>query len=681
MRNLMTKGRARRSAAKETAVAAVPCETPEAMPAQPCGLQECGVKVCGLCVFSLVDNWTDSTPKPLHINGRQPLSFAYWTPIAWKAWVELQPEFAYQDFANALAERLEEYDFDDGETEEDYQRLLRAAFDEVTAERAAAAAAAAGAAAVAAFYGPTDANGTPVAEPDQFGELASWTADEVLDWVSAHSTHSDSLQALDEACQALPEPQRSEVNQRITEAYTWLACHTLANIQESRERLSQSQCARSAEEPATVGAKPEATASEAQTAEVEAELEAVASEAQAEPETLDQWRGRLNRMGLDLKNFHKWTSVKILNWIQKHPTAEALQAIDELADTLPQKAVTMEKIADAYHMAAFDGTAGITAEVAAARVAAAAESLAKVKNTFGEAATQAMLADEEPDDDLAMERSAILHALGRWQSASPTADELMDLVQPRSRGSMAMEKLAAAFVELQQQDIIECDADGVVRMVASGAEPAEVNAQPEASDANNIEVLPSKTGTVIAHVTANGQDSYLLIAGPYRLSIPHHHTDKERLVLARGLLLAVEDRLDDFQQGPFSCPHNVMALRYVRAALEVNKVCLSYETINEDAHLDAYAEPQDGVGPGGACHHYEVNDLQIQFQRGPRAEVGSVPGVLDADLLKVALMLVNACAWESSNAAFGQLIELAESELIARQADRMVRGVLGLNQR
>lgn len=75
---------------------------------------------------------------------------------------------------------------------------------------------------------------------DPFAELASWTTADLVQWIGDRHDNGAALAALDEACQALADDVRPEVEKRITEAYTWLARNTLADI--------ASQCARSADE-------------------------------------------------------------------------------------------------------------------------------------------------------------------------------------------------------------------------------------------------------------------------------------------------------------------------------------------------------------------------------------------------------------------------------------------------
>ncbi len=53
---------------------------------------------------------------------------------------------------------------------------------------------------------------------------------------------------------------------------------------------------------------------------------------------------------------------------------------------------------------------------------------------------------------------------------------------------------------------------------------------------------------------------------------------------------------------------------------------------------DVYYE--DEVGPGNGRHYYEVRRgdkvvANIQFQNGPRNVEGSIPGVVEADLLEI----------------------------------------------
>ena len=69
------------------------------------------------------------------------------------------------------------------------------------------------------------------------------------------------------------------------------------------------------------------------------------------------------------------------------------------------------------------------------------------------------------------------------------------------------------------------------------------------------------------------------------------------------------------------------------------------ETIQKMNKLNTvYA--MDEPGPGGACHRYNITglvpsgggrdvDVWIDFQKGPRKDPSSIPGILDTDLLEI----------------------------------------------
>ncbi len=95
---------------------------------------------------------------------------------------------------------------------------------------------------------------------------------------------------------------------------------------------------------------------------------------------------------------------------------------------------------------------------------------------------------------------------------------------------------------------------------------------------------------------------------------------------------------------------------------------------------------EDEEGPGGGRHNYSVvRDnwvvCNIQFQKGPRNDENSTPGVLEADLLEIVRSRLqffqkgeyatreNACALTH--------IEEALMWLNKRVEDRAERGVLG----
>lgn len=99
-------------------------------------------------------------------------------------------------------------------------------------------------------------------------------------------------------------------------------------------------------------------------------------------------------------------------------------------------------------------------------------------------------------------------------------------------------------------------------------------------------------------------------------------------------------------------------------------------------------------GPGGAHHEYIVAvhfpdglDIHshVMFQKGPRAEAGSNPGVLDTDLLEIVRDRLKA--FQSGefacreNACALTHIEEALMWMNKRVEDRAERGVLGTNEK
>ena len=101
----------------------------------------------------------------------------------------------------------------------------------------------------------------------------------------------------------------------------------------------------------------------------------------------------------------------------------------------------------------------------------------------------------------------------------------------------------------------------------------------------------------------------------------------------------------------------------------------------------------DEVGPGGANHAYEIRTHEdnaltlnlIQFQKGPRKEEDSIPGVIDSDLLEIVRdRLISfqagpfACEYNAS-ALFH--VEEALKALNRRVEDRIERQVLGTNNK
>ena len=102
------------------------------------------------------------------------------------------------------------------------------------------------------------------------------------------------------------------------------------------------------------------------------------------------------------------------------------------------------------------------------------------------------------------------------------------------------------------------------------------------------------------------------------------------------------------------------------------------------------------IGAGGAyhkyvirqdkfCPHEEVVVSEIQFQHGPRNEVGSVRGVLDVDLLEIVRDRLKSFQQGEfatrENACALTHIEEALMWMNKRVEDRAERGVLGTNQK
>lgn len=95
---------------------------------------------------------------------------------------------------------------------------------------------------------------------------------------------------------------------------------------------------------------------------------------------------------------------------------------------------------------------------------------------------------------------------------------------------------------------------------------------------------------------------------------------------------------------------------------------------------------EDIEGPGGGRHHYTVERdekvlCDIQFQNGPRNEEGSIPGVVESDLLEVVrsrLQFFQAGPYASrENAVALTKVEEALMWMNKRTEDRAERGVLG----
>ena len=95
---------------------------------------------------------------------------------------------------------------------------------------------------------------------------------------------------------------------------------------------------------------------------------------------------------------------------------------------------------------------------------------------------------------------------------------------------------------------------------------------------------------------------------------------------------------------------------------------------------------EDVQGPGNGRHHYAIERdgetlCDIQFQNGPRNEEGSIPGVVEADLLEIVrhrLQCFQAGPYATvENACALAHIEEALMWMNKRVEDRAERGVLG----
>lgn len=100
--------------------------------------------------------------------------------------------------------------------------------------------------------------------------------------------------------------------------------------------------------------------------------------------------------------------------------------------------------------------------------------------------------------------------------------------------------------------------------------------------------------------------------------------------------------------------------------------------------------PLDEVGPGGAHHFYvaEVDGQEVarvQFQKGPRNEPGSTPGVTHMAMLALLLHPLRAFQegdYPSRENEFAiKDIESALNWMHKRARDRAARGVLGHNKK
>lgn len=115
--------------------------------------------------------------------------------------------------------------------------------------------------------------------------------------------------------------------------------------------------------------------------------------------------------------------------------------------------------------------------------------------------------------------------------------------------------------------------------------------------------------------------------------------------------------------------------------MEVLKTIQTKNNLNEVHRID-------DKGPGGGYHEYMIVSVEgqyilehIQFQKGPRKSAGSVPGVLDCDLLEIVRDRLRAfqsgtMATDYNSQALAH-VEEALKIMNRRVEDRIKRGVLG----
>jgi hypothetical protein len=138
---------------------------------------------------------------------------------------------------------------------------------------------------------------------------------------------------------------------------------------------------------------------------------------------------------------------------------------------------------------------------------------------------------------------------------------------------------------------------------------------------------------------------------------------------ADDLLAVILHRLAGFQSGPYACPENQEAFDALTSVFGAP----------ESDELNKAARPLDDPDPnaGGACHRYQIVHggrpcTILQFQHGPRGLPDSIPGVYDDAVL--GLME----AEEIRDDMRGAIVRAREA-LARRVADRLLRGVLGVN--
>ena len=113
-------------------------------------------------------------------------------------------------------------------------------------------------------------------------------------------------------------------------------------------------------------------------------------------------------------------------------------------------------------------------------------------------------------------------------------------------------------------------------------------------------------------------------------------------------------------------------------------------TVQKEDRLN-YIVPEDEISCGGAYHQYrivrEADDTTVQvirFQKGPRNQTGSVPGVTESDLLEIVRNRLenfqNGDHPCRENEAALEYVEEALMWLNRRTEERRCRGVLGSSE-
>lgn len=117
-------------------------------------------------------------------------------------------------------------------------------------------------------------------------------------------------------------------------------------------------------------------------------------------------------------------------------------------------------------------------------------------------------------------------------------------------------------------------------------------------------------------------------------------------------------------------------------------------TSHHDGHglTESISIVADAAGPGGASHNYSIylnhgkgTPQVIQYQKGPRNEPASTPGILDSVLLAIVADRMEAFQAgpfaSRENALVLTKVQEALHWLRHRADDRAARSVLGTNQK